>query len=63
VVEGQGQDALPQSELSLAQGLRQVLVVLSDQIRSPTKIQNRRSKQTYNTYAFTIDIVPLVLEI
>jgi chorismate mutase len=39
-----------------------MLVVLYNQIRPPIKIQNRRNKQTYNTYAFTIDIVPLVLE-
>ena len=39
-----------------------LLVVLNDQIRPPIKIQNRRNKQTYNTYAFIIDIVSLVLE-
>jgi hypothetical protein len=39
-----------------------LLAVLNDQIRPPIKIQNRRNKQTYNTYAFIIDIVPYVLE-
>ena len=37
-------------------------MVLNDHIRSPIYIQNRRNKQTFDTYAFTIDLVPLVLE-
>jgi hypothetical protein len=43
--------------------LLSLLVVLIDQIRSPIETQNRRNKQTYDTYTFTIDIGPLVLEI
>jgi hypothetical protein len=39
-----------------------VLVVLNDQIRPLNKIQNERNKQTYDTYAFTIDTVTLVLQ-
>jgi hypothetical protein len=39
------------------------LAVLIDQIRPPIETQNRRNKQTYDTYTFSIDIVPLVLEI
>jgi hypothetical protein len=39
-----------------------LLAVLNDHIRPPIKIQNRREKQTYDTYAFIIDIVPLELE-
>jgi len=42
--------------------LGDLFVVLDDNIRPPIKIQNRRNKQTFNKYAFTIDIVPLVLE-
>jgi hypothetical protein len=38
------------------------LVVTIDQIRLPISIQNGRNKQTYDTYAYTIDLVPLVLE-
>jgi hypothetical protein len=41
---------------------RRLLAVLNGHIRPPNKIQNRRNKQTYDTYAFTIDIVPLVLQ-
>jgi hypothetical protein len=37
-------------------------MVLNNHIRPPNKIQNRRNKQTYDTYAFSIDIVPLVLQ-
>ena len=37
-------------------------MVTNDQIRLPNKVQNRRNKQIYDTYAFTIDIVPLVLQ-
>ena len=39
-----------------------VLAVLNDHNRPPINIQNRRNKQTFDTYAFTFDIVPLVLE-
>ena len=39
-----------------------VLAVLNDQIRPPNNIQNGRNKQTFGTYAFTINLVPLVLE-
>ena len=42
--------------------LRWVLAVTNDNIRPPIIIQNRRNKQSFDTYAFTIDIVPLVLE-
>jgi len=38
------------------------VVVTNDQFWPPINIQNRRNKQTFNTYAFTINIVPLVLE-
>ena len=37
-------------------------MVTNDNIRSPIIIQNRRNKQSFDTYALTIDIVPLVLE-
>ena len=39
-----------------------VLAVINDQIRPPIIIQNRRNKHTFDTYAFTIDLVPLVFE-
>ena len=39
-----------------------LLEVLNDNIRPPITIQNGRNKQTFDTYAFTFDIVPLVLE-
>jgi hypothetical protein len=39
-----------------------LLAVHSKQIRPPIIIQNGRNKQTFDTYAFTIDLVPLVLE-
>jgi hypothetical protein len=39
-----------------------LLAVLNDQIRPLINIQNRRNKQTFDTYAFTIDIFPHVLE-
>ena len=38
------------------------MVVTIDQIRPPSKVQNGINKQTYDTYAYTIDLVPLVLE-
>ena len=38
------------------------MVVLNDHIRPPIYIQNRRNKQTFDTYAITINLVPLVLE-
>ena len=38
------------------------MAVLNDHIRSPINIPNRENKQTFDTNAFTIDIVPLVLE-
>jgi len=39
-----------------------MLVVLNDNIRLPNNIQTRRKKQTFDTYAFTIDIFPHVLD-
>jgi hypothetical protein len=39
-----------------------LLAVLNDNIRAPITIQNKRNKQTFDTYAFTFDIVPLVLK-
>ena len=41
---------------------REMLAVLNDHIRPPINIQNRRNKQTFGTYTFTINLVPLVLE-
>ena len=38
------------------------MAVTIDQIRPLNKVQNRRNKQSFDTYAFTIDLVPLVLE-
>ena len=43
--------------------LGDLLAVLNDNIRQPINIQNRRNKQTFDTYVFTIDIFPHVLEI
>jgi hypothetical protein len=40
----------------------QVLAVTNNQIRPPIIVQNRRNKHTFDTYAFTINIVPLVLQ-
>ena len=37
-------------------------MVTNDQIRPPIIIQTRRNKQSFDTYAFTIDIIPLALE-
>ena len=42
--------------------LGDLLAVTKDNIRMPIIVQNRRNKQYFDTYAFTIDIVPLVLE-
>jgi hypothetical protein len=39
-----------------------LLVVTNDQIRLPIIVQNRRNRHAFVTYAFTIDLVPLVLE-
>ena len=39
-----------------------MLAVTNDNIQPSIIIQNRRNKQTFDTYAFTIDIVSLVLE-
>jgi len=39
-----------------------MLAVTNDQICKPIIVQNRRNKQTYDTNAFTFDLVPLVLE-
>ena len=38
------------------------MAVTNEIIRPPIIIQNTRNKQSFDTYAFTIDIVPLVLE-
>ena len=38
------------------------MAVTIDQIRPPIKVQNKRNKQSFDAYAFTIDLVPLVLE-
>ena len=38
------------------------MAVTNDHIRLPITIQNGRNKQTFDTYAYTIDIVPLVLQ-
>jgi hypothetical protein len=39
-----------------------LLAITIDQIRPPIIVQNRRNKHTFNTYAFTIDLFPLVFE-
>ena len=39
-----------------------MLAVTNDRIQPPNNVQNRRLKQTFDTYAYTIDLVPLVLE-
>ena len=49
-------------QLDLYSGSGLLLVVLSDNFRPPITIQNERKKQTFETYVFTFDIVPLVLE-
>ena len=38
------------------------MAVTNDRIQPPSNVQNRRLKQTFDTYAYTIDLVPLVLE-
>ena len=38
------------------------MAVTNDQIRPPIKVQNRRNRHAFDTYAFIIDLVPLVLE-
>jgi len=47
--------------LVLASTIEALLAVTIDQIRLPIKVQNRRNKQTYDTYACTINIFPHVL--
>jgi hypothetical protein len=42
--------------------LGDLLVVTFDQIRPSINVQNERNKQTYDIYAYTIDLVPLILE-
>ena len=42
--------------------LGDLLAVTNDNIRPPIIIQNGRNKNTFDTYAFTIDIVPPILE-
>ena len=39
-----------------------LLAVTNDQFQPPINIQNKGNKQTFDTYAYTIDLVPLVLE-
>ena len=39
-----------------------LLAVTNDRIQPPNKVQNKRNKQSFDTYTFTINIVPLVLE-
>ena len=53
---------LRQASEDLARQLAEVLEVTNDNIRPPIIIQNRRNKQTFDTYAYTTDLVPLVLE-
>ena len=38
------------------------MAVTNGHFKLPIIIQNRRNKHTLDTYAFTIDLVPLVLE-
>jgi hypothetical protein len=42
--------------------VEKLLEVTIDQIRPPIKVQNRRIEQTFDTYAYIINLVPLVLE-
>ena len=42
--------------------LGDLLAVTNDNFQPPIIIQNRRNKHTFDTYACTIDLVPLVLE-
>jgi hypothetical protein len=46
----------------MAQDEAPLLVVTNDQIRLPIIVQNRRNRHAFDTYAFTIDLVPLILE-
>ena len=39
-----------------------MLAVINNNIRPPITIQNGRNKQTFDTYAITINLVSLVLE-
>jgi hypothetical protein len=39
-----------------------LLAVTNDHFWPPIIVQNRRNKHTFDTYAFTIDLVPLVFE-
>jgi hypothetical protein len=38
------------------------LAVTNDHFYPPIIIQNKRNKHAFDTYAYTIDLVPLVLE-
>jgi hypothetical protein len=38
------------------------LAVINDQIQPPIVIQNKRNRHVFDTYAFNIDLGPLVLE-
>ena len=42
--------------------LGDLLAVTNDNTQTPIIVQNRRNKHTFDTYAFTINIVPLVLQ-
>jgi len=42
--------------------LGDLLAVTNDHLRPSIIVQNRRNKQTFDTYAFTINLVPLVFE-
>jgi hypothetical protein len=42
--------------------LGDLLAVTNDHIRPPIYVQNRRNEYTFDTYAFTINLVPLVLD-
>jgi hypothetical protein len=39
-----------------------LLAVTNDHFYSPIIIQNKRNKHAFDTYAYTTDLVPLVLE-
>jgi hypothetical protein len=53
---------LPIPRRSLPPVAHAVLAVTNNQIRPPIIVQNRRNRHAFDTYAFTIDLVPLVLE-
>jgi hypothetical protein len=38
------------------------LAVTNDHFRPPIIVQNKRNRHAFDIYAFTIDLVPLVLE-